>query len=284
MDAKEPLIRNISDTARWVAAYRAHETERPDAVFSDPYARRLAGDRGEEIAKAMPFKAANEWPFVARTYLYDQFVNSQVRQGVDMVINLAAGLDARPYRLDLPSKLKWVEVDLPCILDYKEGILANEKPRCSLDRVRLDLSDVSARKKLFGNLGEMSRKALIMTEGLLAYLSPDEVGALALDLGAQPSFQGWLADFGSPGLMAMMNKQMGDKLKGAGGPFKFSPPEGPPFFTRYGWKPSDVRSLLRCAAQLKRLPLFLRIIALFPDSNGAQGKRPWSAVCLLTRQ
>src|SRR4051794_2293342 len=45
----EPLIRNISDTALWVAMYRAWETERPDPVFRDPYARRLAGTRGEEI-------------------------------------------------------------------------------------------------------------------------------------------------------------------------------------------------------------------------------------------
>jgi methyltransferase (TIGR00027 family) len=283
MDPKEPLIRNISDTARWVAAYRARETERPNAVFNDPYARRLAGDRGEEIANAMPFKDGNEWPFVARTYLYDYFVQSQVQQGADTVINLAAGLDARPYRMDLPSSLKWVEVDLAGILDYKEGILASEKPRCSLERVRLDLSNVAGRQKLFGEIGARSHKVVVITEGLLAYLSPDDVGALAVDLAAQKSFQSWLADFGSPGLMAMLNKQMGEKLKGAGGPFKFSPPEGPPFFTRYGWKPTDVRSLIKCAAKLKRLPFFLSIVAMLPESNGAQGKRPWSAVCLLTR-
>ncbi len=283
MDAKEPLIRNISDTARWVAAYRAHETERPDAVFSDPYARRLAGDRGEEIVKQMPFKAGNEWPFVARTYLFDYFVKSQVQQGVDMVVNLAAGLDSRPYRMDLPSSLKWIEVDLPGILDYKEGILAGEKPRCALERVRLDLSNVAARQELFSELGANSRKALIITEGLIGYLAPEEVGALALDLAAQPSFQGWLVDIASPGLLKMMTKQMGAKLDAAAAPFKFGPPEGPPFFTRYGWKPQDVRSLIKIAAKLKRLPLFLRIIALLPESNGAQGKRPWSAVCLLTR-
>jgi methyltransferase (TIGR00027 family) len=284
MDSKEPLIRNISDTARWVAAYRAHETERPDAVFSDPFARRLAGDRGEEIARAMPMRDANEWPFVARTYLYDYFVRSQVQQGVDMVINLAAGLDARPYRMDLPSTLKWIEVDLPGILDYKEGILANEKPRCSLEHIRLDLSNVEARRNLFGALGAISRKALIITEGLLAYLTPEHVGELATDLAAQPSFQGWLVDFGSPGLMAMLSKRMGTKLDAAGAPFKFAPPEGPPFFTRYGWKPAEVRSLIKTAHRLHRLPFFLNLVSMLPESNGAQGKRPWSAVCLFTRQ
>lgn len=41
MTPTEPLIRNVSDTARWVAVFRAMESERPDAVFRDPLARRL---------------------------------------------------------------------------------------------------------------------------------------------------------------------------------------------------------------------------------------------------
>ena len=51
----DSTIHNVSDTALWVAIFRARETEREDAIFSDPYARVLAGERGEEIAKAMPF-------------------------------------------------------------------------------------------------------------------------------------------------------------------------------------------------------------------------------------
>ena len=43
----DPLIRHISDTARWAALYRARETERSDAIFRDPCARRLAGERGK---------------------------------------------------------------------------------------------------------------------------------------------------------------------------------------------------------------------------------------------
>ena len=50
----EPLIRNISDTACWAAIYRARETDRPDALFRDPFARRLAGTRGEQIADTIP--------------------------------------------------------------------------------------------------------------------------------------------------------------------------------------------------------------------------------------
>ena len=80
----ERLIRNISDTACWAAIYRARETERPDSLFRDPFARRLAGRRGEQIADTIPYGNKNTWSWVTRTYLFDQFVMEQVAQGVDM--------------------------------------------------------------------------------------------------------------------------------------------------------------------------------------------------------
>ena len=150
----EPLIRDISDTARWVAVYRARESEREDAVFRDPFARALAGERGERIAGSVKLGEENAWSFIARTYLFDRFVTRLVAHGADMVVNLAAGLDTRPYRMELPASLRWVEVDLPDILDYKEEILADAKPVCQLERVRLDLSNEDGRRGLFADLGK----------------------------------------------------------------------------------------------------------------------------------
>jgi hypothetical protein len=107
MSAANP-IRHISDTALWVAVYRAQESERADAVFRDLYARKLAGDRGMRIAAAMPFAKRHSWSYVARTWLVDQIIEREVLQGTDMVINLAAGLDSRPYRMQLSASLRWI--------------------------------------------------------------------------------------------------------------------------------------------------------------------------------
>lgn len=279
----EPLIRNVSDTARWVAVYRARETERPDAHFRDPFARRLAGERGEQIAKSMPLGRDSDWSMITRTCLGDDLINEQLQQGIDMVINLAAGLDARPYRMQLPASLKWVEVDLPEILSYKEEILRDEKPVCSLERIRLDLSNASARRDLFAQLGGRCTKALIITEGLLIYLTPDDVAGLAKDLAAPPGFQSWILDIASPGLLRMLAKKMAKQLHHAA-PFKFAPPEGPNFFIPYGWKPVDVRSLLKNAARLKRLSFFMSLFALLPETEKSRRDRPWSGVCLLKKQ
>lgn len=280
----EPVIRNISDTARWAAVFRARETAQPDALFRDPYAARLAGDRGEQIAQKVKFATQHTWSWITRTILADALLERELANGTDMVINLAAGLDARPYRMDLPANLQWVEIDLPEITDYKEHILRDEKPKCRLRRIKIDLADAAARRRVFAELGPFAKRAVVITEGLLVYLPAEQVGALASDLATQPSFQRWIVDIVSPGLLTMMQKRMGKDLAGANAPLVFGPIEGPAFFTKYGWRPLEIRSMLHNAPK-KRLPLVMRIFARFPEpKDGIAGpKRPWSGVLLLER-
>ena len=276
-------MRNISDTARWVAVYRARETERTDAVFRDPFAHRLAGERGEQIATSMSFAEKNSWSFVARTWLIDRVIPNQVKMGTDTIVNLAAGLDARPYRMNLPSSLRWIEIDLPEILAYKQDVLRNETPVCKVERIPLDLCDVRARRELFSELGRQANRALVVSEGLLVYLDEKEVTSLAQDLAVAQSFQHWVIDVASPALLKMLAKKMGAPLDQAGAPLKFAPREGPDFFARSGWKPVEIHSVLHAAAKLNRLPFFLRLIAKI-SSPAFHAARPWSAVCLLARE
>src|ERR1700709_2587498 len=127
-------IDNISDTARWVAVYRAMETARPDAIFRDPSAERLAGERGRQIVAEMPSGRTMAWPMIVRTAVFDEIILDAVqKRHADLVVNLAAGLDARPWRLPLPPSLRWVDVDLPGILTYKTETLKDEVPVCRND-------------------------------------------------------------------------------------------------------------------------------------------------------
>lgn len=278
------LIRNISDTALLAAVYRARETERKDALFRDPFAGRLAGERGEQIAKSLAFSEKHAWSWFTRTYVFDQFIANCLAAGCDMVVNLAAGLDARPYRMALPARLKWIEVDLPDITDYKEEILRDEKPSCALERVRLDLADVKGRRELFQRLGSAAHKALIMSEGLVLYLAEEEVGSLATDLAAHEPFHYWLLDLASPALVRLMQKKMGKSFVEADAQFKFAPTDGPEFFSKFGWTPTESRSMFHTAGRLKRLPLLMSFFYHLQKSEDFQEKRPWSGACLLERQ
>jgi hypothetical protein len=106
---------------------------------------------------------------------------------------------------------------------------------------------------------------------------------LAKDLAAPASFQSWMLDLPSPGLLRMLAKRMSKGSLMESAPFKFAPPEGPNFFVPYGWKPVEVHSLLKNAARLKRLSLILRFFALLPESEKSRRNRPWSGVCLMKK-
>src|SRR5262249_24952048 len=83
---------------------------------------------------------------------------------------------------------------------------------------------------------------IVVAEGLLIYLDPEQVGALATDLHAQASFQEWLIDLASPQLIKRMSRTWGKNLAAAGAPFKFSPAESSDFFRPYGWRAGQYRA------------------------------------------
>lgn len=276
----ESLVHTIADTALWVAIFRADESERPDAVFHDPYARRLAGKRGEKIADEIEFSRKNSWSFVARTYLFDEIILQHIKDGFDTILNLAAGLDTRPYRLSLPATLKWIEVDLPEIMMYKQAILGNAKPGCQLESITLDLSERQQRLELFKQLESKTGKTLVISEGLMIYLTTQEAGELADDLYARHSFQRWAFDLASPAVLVMAQKEMGPALKEANIEFKFAPEEGEDFFQAHGWKWLESHSKLKIAAKLNRLSEEMMGYAAIPEPEGPRRPFPWSGVCL----
>jgi len=252
-------IGHVSDTARWVALYRAIESERPDALFRDPYARGLAGHRGEEFLRALPNGRAWAWPMIVRTAVMDELILAAVAGGVDTVLNLAAGLDARPYRLPLPAALSWVEVDFPDILAYKAAQLAPAQPHCRLQRIPADVTDHDARHRAFADVAREARRALVVSEGLLIYLPAEEVAALAHALHACTPFRSWLVDLASPRLLTMMERRWGPVLARANAPFRFAPAAGTRFFEAMGWHEVEYRSIWEEAFRLNRTMRFGRL-------------------------
>src|SRR5450755_2299399 len=93
----ESLIKGVSDTAFMVAAWRAAESKRPDALFRDPFAARLAGEHGRAIVASLRRGFLGGWQVVIRTVIIDEMIQKAVAAGIDTIVNLGAGLDARPY-------------------------------------------------------------------------------------------------------------------------------------------------------------------------------------------
>lgn len=262
-------INDVSDTAFWVAVYRADESQRPDALFHDAFALQLAGERGRKIAESMAHTHYAKWSVVLRTRIIDTFLQNLVVNGVDCVINLGAGLDSRPYRLNLPPSLLWIEADYPHMIQFKNEKLANTQPTCILERASVDLADNKSRRDFLAQANTRGKKIAILTEGVTPYLTNDQVADLAKDLKAQPHFKYWIVDYFSADVLKYMrSKKRVRQMKNA--PFKFEPGDWFGFFSRLGWKASEVRYIYDEAVAVQRpppTPFWMKILALFMSAS-----------------
>ena len=283
----EPLIKNVSDTAYWIAHHRAVETERADALFRDPLAARLAGAHGEKIASAMPTRRMIAWSVAIRTRIIDEFIQSAVASGIDTILNLGAGLDTRPYRMSLPASLRWIEADYPHIVEYKESLLAKEHPRCPLERVKIDLADGAARRDFFAGVNARSTGILVLTEGVVPYLDVEQAASLADDLRALDHVRHWLVDYFSRKAMQYRHRKGMDRTM-QNAPFKFAPDDWFGFFRQHGWQAKEVRYLVDEGERLGRpiaLPWPIRTAArigmLFMPKQRREEMRRFAGYVLL---
>jgi len=188
--------------------------------------------------------------------------------------------------LPLPPALRWVDADLPAILEYKAKTLDGERPACRYEAVAADLTDAAARSALFERLGSEARRALVVTEGLLIYLTAGQVGDLARDLHAAGGFRWWTADLASPRLLKMLERHWGTALHAGNAPFRFGPAEGTGFFAPFGWREVSFRSALEEAHRLHRemrLAWLWRLMARLSPKKQREEFRRMSGYMLLER-
>jgi methyltransferase (TIGR00027 family) len=239
------LIAHVSDTAFWVAYYRWLETRRPDALFKDPLALKLVGERGAKLARHMGIERAMAWSMSLRTWIIDRYIAEAVAGGCDGFVNLGAGLDTRPYRLDLPKDFQWIEVDFKHVVDYKNEMLEDEAPACRLRRISCDLSDDAARSALFAELNATGRNLYVLTEGVIPYLTNDAVAALARDLHQQDHISHWITDYYSPLFQKVAARGKIRRRLARNAPFRFDPgpalSDWPAFFAQNGWTIEEMR-------------------------------------------
>ncbi|MGZ6777683.1 MAG: class I SAM-dependent methyltransferase [Mycobacterium sp.] len=185
------IATSVGTTAVMVAAARAAETKRDDALITDPYADMLVEGAGtgmwstmldEEIVE----KAAAIDPEIAaifrhmrnyqavRTHFFDDHFTRATEAGIRQVVILASGLDSRAYRLEWPDGTTIFEIDQPKVLEYKAATLAanDVKPAATLHQVPVDLrNDWPA--ALRENGFDPSQPTAWLAEGLLMYLPAD---------------------------------------------------------------------------------------------------------------
>lgn len=240
---QESLISHVSDTAFWVATHRTTETKRNDALFKDPLAEVLTGDRGKKIAHSMrKVSKYSFWTLSIRTALIDELIRTYIKNGGQHIINLGAGLDTRPYRLELNKNIHWYEIDFPHVIQYKNDTLNSYTPTCFLTRLSTDLSNDSERKTIFNTINSQVEKALVLTEGVVPYLSEGQVTELAKNLLQLSNLKFWATEFYSPKLYPRFQAPSFQKQLGSA-PFQFYPKDYLEFYESTGWHKKELHYL-----------------------------------------
>jgi methyltransferase (TIGR00027 family) len=215
-------ITHVSDTALLVAGCRAIESERPDAFVRDPFAARLAGERGMAMLRALPHPEIMSFGIALRgKFLDDLLLDALASTGVTTVVSVGSGLDTRAWRLELSPDLRWIEVDFAAMLDYKETLMATETPRCRRERLSADLNDTAQRRAIYAAVGPAP--ALMITEGVLMYLPTATVESLAAEAWRESGIAHWISDvttssfskaIGMDGTRTVRHVQAHDYLEG----------------------------------------------------------------------
>ncbi|HKW61389.1 MAG TPA: class I SAM-dependent methyltransferase [Candidatus Acidoferrum sp.] len=186
-------ITHVSDTALMVAACRAHENALEDSFVRDPFAARLAGERGVAILNALTHANVLRIGIAIRTRFVDELLlDALATYPVATVLSVGCGLDTRPWRLELSPSLRWIEADFADVLDYKDRLLSGERARCRRERLTVDLNDAAQRRALYETSG--ASLALMITEGLLLYLPAATVDALAAEASSHSGVAHWISD------------------------------------------------------------------------------------------
>jgi methyltransferase (TIGR00027 family) len=262
----------VSLTALWVAAWRADESERPDALFHDPHARALAGPEGFELLQAARDVALVEAPFVpVRTIFFDQ----RIVHGSQVVL-LGAGMDARALRLHWPTGARVFEVDLPEVLALKAQRLRGVAPRCTLIPVSADLTgDWPVALEREGFRPELPTVWLL--EGLLLYLDEWLVRSLLARVNAlSAAGSTLLADVIGWTMLWMPQLQpLHEFVRELGAPWKFGTDEPEELLEPLGWEVTAY-DLGTIAAELGRWawPVVPRAIPGVPRSFLVEAVKP----------
>jgi methyltransferase (TIGR00027 family) len=168
----------VAATGLLVAAMRAAESAREDRLFIDPFAERLAGEAGRQLlAKAAADTEQSSGHIVIRTRYWDEALLRADAEGASQVVILAAGMDARAYRLPWQADTTIYEVDQPQVIAAKDELLAGEQPRCRRIAVGIDLTgDWPNALQLHGF--SPSSRTVWLIEGLLQYIDESDVDTL----------------------------------------------------------------------------------------------------------
>jgi methyltransferase (TIGR00027 family) len=236
-------ISHVSDTALMVAACRALEFASPDGFVRDPFAARLAGERGMAMLRALPQPEMMRFGIGVRSHFIDELLlEALASEKIATVLSLGSGLDTRPWRLELPGDLRWIEVDFAEMLDYKNALMSVEPPRCRREFLSADVNDAAQRRNIYAAVG--LAPALMITEGFLMYLPAATVEALAAESWRESGIAHWMSEITTTAFLKAISMNMPQSVRNMQAPDSLNGEQILESIRRQGWRTAARRSFI----------------------------------------
>lgn len=244
----------VSETALWTSLARLDDARSKRPVVNDTFAERFADAPRTALVKELLALSRPTASILSRHRYIDDVVR---REPAKLVVVLGAGLDTRAFRLGDGSR-RFVEVDHPELLAWKEARLPTSEAKGTLERVAVDFS----KQTLASALAHLAtpEPVLVVAEGLLMYLTPSDARTLVETLRTLFPNHTLVADLFSAAFIRKFSAGVQEVLAKHGTAFVHHPESSVGFFEENGYRDVEAQSSveLMMAAKGERVPRFVR--------------------------
>ncbi len=244
-------MKPISKTAFYSCGVRMEDAERNNSVCSDIYAKFFMNEDGQRILESFKDETSPNATIIARHRIIDDFLRRELVADPDLcVLLIGAGFDSRAFRLDGG---KWLELDEPQIIKYKNERLPVANCRNGLHRIPIDFSTDSLEEKL--SVFASNSPVVVVIEGVFSYLEEQMIKETLHTLRRLFPHHKLIGDLMNRQFFEEYGKTMHEKLSGLGADFKFTADEPEKIFIENGYNCLEKTSMVKKAIEFGLLKI-----------------------------
>jgi methyltransferase (TIGR00027 family) len=244
-------MKPISKTAFYSCGVRMEDAKHNNSVCGDIYAKFFMNEDGLRILESFKEETSPNATIVARHRIIDDFLRRELLTNPDLcVVLLGAGFDSRAFRLEGG---KWLELDEPQIIEYKNERLPVANCRNQLHRIAIDFSTDSLLEKLFDFAS--NAPAVVVIEGVFTYLEEEMIIQTLHKLRRLFPRHKLIGDLMNKRFFEEYGKTMQEKLSGLGATLKFTADEPEKIFIENGYNCIEKTSIVEKAVEFELLKI-----------------------------
>lgn len=244
-------MKPISKTAFYCCGVRMQDAESADPVCGDVYAKIFMNEGGLQIVDSFKDETGPNASNVARHRVIDDLLRDELAADPSTtVILIGAGFDSRAFRLDGG---RWIELDEPQVIEYKNERLPPSDAPNELHRVPIDFSTESLEEKL--EPYKTGGRVTIVIEGVFMYLDEVAIKQLLHTLHRLFPHHRLLCDLMNRKFFQKHSKSLHEKLAGVGATFKFTVNDPEKIFLKNGYHRTAKISIVGSAVRYGSLKI-----------------------------